>query len=178
MNKSSSRRFLVTSFKNEEDILNATREFKESGYEIVDVFTPFAVHGMDEAMGLKPSRLPWICFFFGLFGAAFMVWFEYWTTAVDWPVNVGGKPYNSLPAFVPITFEAMVLLAGLSTVAALLIRSRLFPWRRPVIPSERITDDRFVLVIEERDANFVWEKAYNLCLKHNAVEVREEVKAI
>ena len=75
-------------------------------------------------MGLRPSRLPWVCFVLGLLGAVAMLLFQYWATAVSWPINVGGKPWNSLPAFVPVTFEVMVLCAGVGTVVAFIWRDR------------------------------------------------------
>src|SRR5512141_1337699 len=113
----SNRRFIGV-FEREEDTLDAIRASRQRGYKIVDVYGPYAAHGFDEAMGLSPSRIPWIVFALGLSGAALKVWFEYWTTAIDWPVNVGGKPFNSLPAFIPVTFEVMVLFAALAAVIA------------------------------------------------------------
>lgn len=148
------QRLFLSFFTDEEDVLAATREVRRLGLGIVDVHTPYAVHGLPEAMGLAPSRLPVVCLLLGLFGAAFKVWFEYWTTAVSWPIDVGGKPWDSLPAFVPVTFEVMVLFAGVSTVLAFLWVARLRPGRRAAMPDPAVTDDRFVLVIEERDAAF------------------------
>src|SRR5689334_21516119 len=148
------RRLLVSSFAHERDILGATRLARESGYTIVDDYTPYAVHGLDDAMGLKPSKLPWICFFLGITGAVAKLWYQIWTSATSRPVNVGGKPLKSLPTFVPVTFEIMVLFAAVGTVIAFFIVSRLRPGRKPKIRYERVTDDRFVLVLEEIDAQF------------------------
>ncbi len=148
------RRLLVATFGDEEDILAATRRVRETGYSIVDVFTPFAVHGLDTAAGVKPTRLPWVCFALGLSGAVAKLWYQIWTSATSWPVNVGGKPVNSVPAFVPVTFEIMVLFAAVGTVAAFLIVSRLRPGRRPAHVYDRTTDDRFTLVLLQDDAGF------------------------
>jgi hypothetical protein len=167
---------LIGIFDHEDDILEVTREAREQGFRIVDVFAPYAVHGLDRAMGLTPSRLPWVCFALGLFGAAFKVWFEYWTTASDWPINVGGKPWNSLPAFVPITFEVMVLFAGLSTVAAFLFVSRLLPGRKASVLFPGVTNDRFALVIEEADAAFDPVKVQRMMERYGAVHVEERVE--
>ncbi len=166
-------RVMIATFKHEDDILAATNAARQWGLKIVDVFAPYAVHGLDEAMGLAPSRLPWVCLALGVFGAAFKVWFEFWTTATDWPLNVGGKPWNSLPAFVPITFEVMVLFAGLSTVFAFLLVSRLRPWRkaRPLTP--RVTNDEFALVVEESDAQFDPDGVRLLFERLHAVRVEE-----
>ena len=115
---------------------------------------PYAVHGLDKAMGLEPSKLPWVGAALGLAGAAAKVWFEIWTSEYDWPVNVGGKPFNSLPAFIPVTFEVMVLFAGMSTVLAFFVVARLYPGRSAETPDPAVSDHRFVLVIEENDAAF------------------------
>jgi hypothetical protein len=142
------RRLLLGSFAAEEDVRGAVRAARESGFRIADVYTPYAVHGLDRAMGLRASRLPWVCFALGLFGAAFKLSFQFWAMAVDWPMNVGGKPWNSLPAYVPVTFEVMVLLAGLGVVLAFLLRCRLFPGRQAAPLFSGVTNNRFVLVLE------------------------------
>ena len=166
-------RTLVGVFEREEDILQATDASRTSGLTILDVYTPYAVHGLDAAMALQPSRLPWVCFLLGLIGAVAKVWFEYWTTASSWPINVGGKPWNSLPAFVPVTFEVMVLFAGVSTVIAFLFVAKLFPWRRPVLVHPRVTNDRFVLLLEQTDAAFDVARVRRLLERHHASEVEE-----
>ncbi len=168
-----SGRVLVAVFEREEDILEATRAAREAGLEIRDVYAPYAVHGLDRAMGLRPSRLPWVCFALGVAGAAFKIWFEYWTTAVDWPVNVGGKPWNSLPAFVPITFEVMVLFAGVSTVLAFFMAARLYPGRAARLVDPRVTNDRFALVLEETDAAFDAGRVRRMMERRGAVRVEE-----
>ena len=142
------RRVLVGSFTTEEDVLGAARAAREHGFRIADAYTPYAVHGLDRAMGLRPSRLPWVCFVCGLLGATSKLAFQFWAMAVDWPVNVGGKPWNSFPAYVPVTFEVMVLLAALGTVLAFLLRCRLLPGKEatPLFPGA--TDDCFLLALE------------------------------
>jgi len=148
MSPVSQRRF-AAQFASEEPLLAATREARERGFSIDDVFTPYAVHGLDEAMGLAPSRLPWVCFGAGLTGLVSMLSFEIWTSAVSWRLNVGGKPFDSLPAFIPVAFEFTVLCAGLGSVAALLLRTKLWPGRAPaVLPGT--TNDKFTLVVHAR----------------------------
>jgi hypothetical protein len=142
-----SRRRITAVFAGEGPLLDATRAARDQGCEIVDAYTPYAVHGLDKAMGLRPSRLSWVCFLCGATGALGILWFQYWTSATDWPLNIGGKPFDSLPAFIPITFEAAVLLAGLGVVAALFLRARLWPGRRPQLAAEAVTNDRFALVV-------------------------------
>jgi hypothetical protein len=173
-----SRRVLLGIFAREEDVLEATRATRTNGLKILDVYAPYAVHGLDVAMGLRRSRLPWVCFLAAAVGAALKLWFEFWTTMVDWPVNVGGKPWNSLPAFVPVTFEVMVLSAGVTTVLAFLLISRLWPGKRAVIPAPGATDDRFVLAVEETDAAFDPARVRALFERFNAVSVEERVEEV
>ena len=160
-------------FEREEDILGASRAVRERGWRIVDIYAPCAVHGLDRAAGFTPSRLPWICFALGAVGAALKTWFEYWTTAVSWPINVSGKPWNSLPAFVPVTFEVMVLTAGVGTTLAFLIAVGLRPGKQARLPHPRVTDDRFALLFEQRDAAFSAVEATALCARFGAVETAE-----
>jgi hypothetical protein len=147
-----SRPLIAGVFEREEDLLQAAAAAREAGLDTVDAFTPYAVHGLGRAMGLAPSRLPWACFFLGLLGAVAMLAFQFWATAVSWPVNVGGKPWNSWPAFVPVTFEMMVLCAGVGTVAVFLWIAGLRPGRPAAWSDLRVTDDRFALVVREGGA--------------------------
>jgi hypothetical protein len=171
-----SRRIVLGVFEREEDILGATREARARGLRVIDTYTPYAVHGLDKAMGLGPSRLPWVCFALGLLGAGLKVWFEFWTTAVDWPLNVGGKPWNSLPAFVPVTFEVMVLFAGVSTVLAFFFLARLRPGKKVRLIYPGVTDDRFVLVLEETDAAFDLAKVKRMLDDFHAVASEERLE--
>ena len=170
-----SARQLLGFFDDEQDILEATRAVRRNGFVVSDVYAPYAVHGLDKAMGLQPSKLPRVCFALGLLGAALKVWFEIWTSAVDWPINVGGKPLNSLSAFVPVTFEVMVLFAGMSTVFAFFLVARLFPGRRAAPPDPAVSDHRFVLVIDETDASFDPEAVHKLLQQFRVQAIEERV---
>jgi hypothetical protein len=173
-----SQRVLIGIFDSEDAILQVTESARRRGLKIVDVFAPYAVHGLDRAMGLERSKLPWVCAALGLFGASFKVWFEYWTTASDWPINVGGKPWNSLPAFVPITFEVMVLFAGISTVLAFFGMNRLWPGRRAALLDPRVSNDRFALVLEEDNAAFDVDEIGHFLREHQAIRVEEREQEI
>jgi hypothetical protein len=135
-------------FLNEADIVAAASATRSAGYRIHDAYTPYAVHGLDRAIGLRPTRLPWVCLACAVSGLAAAGLGQYWMTAIDWPLNVGGKPFNSLPAFLPAMFETLVLAAGIGTVVALLLRAGLVPGRKVWLAHERVTDDRFVLAVE------------------------------
>lgn len=148
-----SRRVFVGIFEDEADVIAAAGASRAQGLAIVDAFTPYAVHGLDRAMGLKPSWLPWACAGLGAFGLVFATWFQFWTTARSWAINVGGRPWNSLPAFVPVMFELMVLCAGVGVVVTFLIARKLGPWHEPDIVDPRATHDRFVLVVDAAAAD-------------------------
>ncbi len=137
-------------FNNEDDLLKAARATYSEGYRKFDTISPFPVHGMDEAMGLKRSPVPWFTFFAGLVGCTFALWFQWWTSAVDYPLNIAGKPFFSLPAFIPIIFELTVLLAGLASFGAVLLLCRL-PQIKPPILNPDLTCHKFALYIPESD---------------------------
>lgn len=170
-----SNRVLLATFEHEDDLLGATAAVRSHGLRIVDAFTPYAVHGLDRAMGLKPSRLTWVCFICGMAGALSMLGFEHWTESVAWRIDVGGKPWNSLPSDVPVAFEAAVLLAGFGSVFALFAVSRLYPGRHAHTVKPRITDDRFVLAIDEADAAFDVAYVETMLQEFNVVEMEERV---
>lgn len=133
-------------FNDPQDLLEAARQAKERGFANLDAYTPFNVHGLDRALGLKPSWVPFATLVAGLSGAALGLYFMYWTSTVNWPLIVGGKPFFSWPAFVPITFECGILLGGLTTLAAL-FKACGIPTRKPTLFDPHLTDDRLALVI-------------------------------
>jgi hypothetical protein len=168
-----SGRFLVSVFEREDDVVQATTAARKQGLEIVDVYTPYAVHGLDRAMGLPPSRLPWVCFLLGLLGAVSIGIFQYWASAVSWPINVGGKPWNSLPAFVPVIFEVTVLFGGVGTVAFFIWYTGLRPGNLSPMGDLRVTDDRFALVLRQSGAAFNRSAVDTLLKRFHAVHIEE-----
>ena len=169
-----SRHLHVGVFANPHNLLDAIRECRQSGVLIHDAYGPYPLHELDEALGRSRSRLPVVCFLLGFLGVAFGLWMQYWTAAVNWPLNVGGKPLDSLPAFVPVTFELMVLFAGVGSALFFLLRSRLYPGKVPWALPDGITDDRFALVVEERDASLAPGSIQRIWQTHDAVDHREE----
>ena len=144
---------VVGYFKDEDDLLEAAKATFSAGYRSFDTISPFPIHGMDDAMGLKRSIVPWFTFFAGLTGCVFATWFQWWTSAVDYPVNIAGKPFFSLPAFVPIIFEITVLFAGLASFGAVLLLCRL-PKIDPPILNTELTCHKFALYISENDPKY------------------------
>jgi hypothetical protein len=140
----------VAYFKTSAEILAATKAAVDKGFSDVEAYTPFPIHGMEEALRLKPSIVPWATLIGGLVGFGLATHLQIWTSAYDWPINVGGKPMISLPAFLPIMFELTVLLAGLSTAFFMFAINGLPSFKNnPFDP--RISDDRFALYIPFRN---------------------------
>ena len=138
---------VVGYFKAPGELLAAAEKIKQAGYKFFDAYTPFPIHGLDQAAGLKRSFLPWVTFVAGATGAIGGFGLQYWTSAVDWPLIVGGKPFNSWPAFVPVMFETTVLLAALSTVGAMFIANGLPNLSKKSFDPE-ITNNKFAMMIE------------------------------
>lgn len=162
-------------FKSEGGILAAARAARKKGFPIKDAYTPYPVHGMDEALDLEPSWLSGACLGLGLTGLTGALAFQYWVSVFDWPMNIGGKPFDASPALVPIAFELTVLVAGVGTVVLLLASRGLLPGRKPAVPAPGATDDRFLLVLA---AGSEKEEAVRaLCLECGAVEVKAAPEA-
>ena len=140
-------RFLVGSFSEPGPMLASVATLRGAGVAIHDVFAPYPVHGLDQAMGIRRSRLPFVTLLAGLTGLCFALLFQYYTAVFDWPLDVGGKPENSTLAFVPVCFELTVLIGGLGTVGAFLLRTRLYPGKREELPVLGVTNNLFALVV-------------------------------
>ncbi|MBI3131367.1 MAG: DUF3341 domain-containing protein [Acidobacteria bacterium] len=143
------RSLFKAAFADPDQLLGAVKHLRmKMGLNVLDTFTPFPVHGMDDALGLKPSRLTWVCGGFAILGFLTALALQLWTSVVDYPLVVGGKPLASLPAFVPVTFELTVLFAALGTVFTFLaisgLRPRIYP--KDLLPG--VNDDKFWLVGE------------------------------
>jgi hypothetical protein len=169
MNK---RNIISIVFEDEVPMLLAVRRLRENNEIINDVLSPFPVHGLDEALSIKRSRIPVVGFIFGALGAVLAFGFQAWVFTVSYPLIIGGKPFFSAPAFIPITFECTVLFSGLSMVAALLIRSRLKPEIIFTPVDDRITDDRFVILVEVEDREASLDRVRSLLSGIETVEIR------
>jgi hypothetical protein len=166
------RNYISIYFDDEVPLLQAVRKLRESNEIITDVLSPFPVHGLDEALSIKRSRIPVVGFIFGAIGAILAFGFQAWVFTVSYPLIIGGKPFFAAPAFIPITFEVTVLFAGLSMVAAMLIRSKLKPDIRFVPVDKRITDDRFVILVEAADAKTTLMRVKSVLSGIQTIEIR------
>lgn len=169
------RRVHVGVFDDKEAFISALRTCSGEGFKLIDCFTPHPMHEVEEAMKFRPTRLPWATFIGGALGLAGGVVMQYWMSAVDWPIDVGGKPWDSLPAFVPVIFEMTVLLAGLATVFGLLGRCGLWPGKRRRLKIEGVTDDRYALLVARDGESTEWRDVGRVLEEHGAVERWEEV---
>lgn len=142
---------IVAYFNSPKAVLEAAYASQRKGMENYESYTPFPVHGMEKALGLKQSCVPWATLAFGLTGFLAAHGLQIWTSAVNWPLNVGGKPMVSYPAFIPIIFELTVLFGGLGTVAFLFYIIGLPSKKKPFHP--KLTDDQFALYIPISNKN-------------------------
>ncbi len=144
---------LMAEFAGPRELVAAVRALREGGYTELDAYTPYPVHGIEAAMGLRRTRLPWFVLAGGLTGAAFAYLFQLWIQ-YDYPIDLGGRPLHAAPAFIPITFETGVLFAALTTFFGLLAFARLPRLWHPVFEVEgfeRASIDRFWLAVPAHD---------------------------
>ena len=148
---------LMAEFDDPEALVRAAQRSYVEGYRRMDAFTPFPVHGLAHALGLRRTEVPLIVLLGGLAGAAGGFLLQYWTAAVNYPINVGGRPYLSWPSFIPVTFEMLVLIAAFSAVFGMLALNGLPMPYHPVfnVPSFQLaTRDRFFLLVMATDPKF------------------------
>ena len=148
---------LMAEFDNPTSLVAAADRARLAGYTAMDAYTPFPIEELNEALGLKANRLPLITLLGGIFGGLGGYGLQYWTQAITWPMNIGGRPFNSWPHYIPITFECTVLVASLAAFVGMLALNELPKPYHPVfnVPAfDRASRDRFFLCIESVDPKF------------------------
>jgi Protein of unknown function (DUF3341) len=145
------KKFVVGSFDDEAVLFPAVKNVRKAGYKIHDVYTPFPVHGLDHALGLRETSIHTAGFIYAITGTTTALTFISWVFTKDWPLNIGGKPHFALPAWIPITFELTVLFAAVGMVLTFCYLCQLSPFVKKHHFSMRSTDDHFVMVIECTD---------------------------
>jgi hypothetical protein len=163
---------LAAIFLTEEQILEATRKTRERGFTKFEAISPYPIHGMEEAAGIKRSWIPYVTFVMGVFGLSAGLLLTWWTSAVNWPLNVGGKPLFSLPAFIPILFELTILFAALSSVAAMFYACGL-PKVNPPIIDKDLTCHKFAIFIPEDDTGYEESKVHEFFKSLGASEIKK-----
>ncbi|WP_020532371.1 DUF3341 domain-containing protein [Flexithrix dorotheae] len=142
------KHFLVGIFNDQDILLKAVKKIRSEGVKIHEVYTPYPVHHLEDALGYSRSRMPVAAFFFGLTGTILAILMQTLMMGVDWPMNIGGKPFVAIPDFVPITFELTVLLAAYGMGFTFFITRGLGPTAVPTIFDIRMTDDKHVMAID------------------------------
>jgi len=148
---------MMAEFDSARDLVAAARRTREEGYHKIDAYSPFPVEGLAEEIGFRKNSVPLVVLIGGLLGCMSGYALQYWISAVSYPINVGGRPYNSWPAFIVVTFEMTILFAGLAAVLGMLALNGLPMPYHPVFNVPRFafaTRDRFFLIIFSSDAKY------------------------
>ncbi len=143
-----SKKVLYGLYNDEEDLKSAVTTARKSHLDVLDVLTPFPVHGLDPIMGLAESRLHYLGFIYGAVGALFGFGFMSWAVVSDWPIVFGGKPYWPVPSYIPITFEMTVLFAAWGMTITFYTICGMWPGVKAKILDDRITDDKFCIAFD------------------------------
>ncbi|MGE5085577.1 MAG: DUF3341 domain-containing protein [Bacillota bacterium] len=157
---------------NEAGILKAARKTRESGFTKFEAISAYPIHGMEEACGIKRSWIPYVTFVAGCTGLLSGLALTYWTSAVNWAVNIGGKPFFSLPAFVPIMFELTILFAALSSVGALFYACKIPRMDPPVIDPD-LSSHKFAIFVPFNDTGYDEAKLETMFKELGAIEVKK-----
>jgi len=165
---------VMAEFEGPNELVHAARRTYEVGYRRINGYSPYPIEELSEAIGFTRSALPLIVFIGGLIGGIGGFLMQYWIEVINYPINVGGKPFNSWPAFIPITFECTVLVAAFSAVLGMLFLNKLPQPYHPVFNAPNFamaTRDRFFLVVEANDPKYNHDAVVELLQSLNATEV-------
>lgn len=167
---------LLAEFPNAQALVDAAGRACEEGYQKMDAFSPFPIEELTDALGVKPTRLPYVVLIGGILGALGGYFLQYYSAVIDYPVNIGNRPHHSWPAFIPVTFELTILVASLAAILGMLALNGLPMPYHPVfnVPNFTLaTRDRFFLCIEAVDPRFDRDGTKQFLASLNAVEVSE-----
>jgi hypothetical protein len=167
---------VIAEFEGPNELVHAAEEVYKAGYRRINGYSPYPIEELSEAIGFTHTSLPLIVFIGGVIGGLSGFFMQYWMEVIDYPLNVGGKPYNSWPAFIPITFEMTVLFAAFSAVLGMLVLNKLPQPYHPVFNAPNFalaTRDRFFLAVEANDPKFDHDAVVQLLKSMGAIEVSD-----
>lgn len=150
-------RVLLAEFDTPAEIVDAAGKLTEAGYKAFDAHVPFPIHGLDKAMKIPVSKLGWIVFAHAVVGCLGGFALQWWSSSIEYPMIIGGKPYNSFQAFVPVTFALTILASAYGTVFGMFFLNRLPRWNNVLLShpnARRMTDDKFYISVDSRDPLF------------------------
>ena len=159
-------------FLEEDTVVNAARKVREAGFTKFDAISPYPIHAMEEACGIKRSPIPYVTFIAGCIGLLAALALTYYTSVIDWPINIGGKPLFSLPAFIPIMFELTILFAALSSVGAFFYLCGMPKVDPPTIDKD-LTCHKFAIFIPENDMGYNADRVEKMLKELGAVEIKK-----
>ncbi|MDO8494422.1 MAG: DUF3341 domain-containing protein [Deltaproteobacteria bacterium] len=162
---------IVGLFRDPYHLLRGAKEAHKRQFKHCDAFTPYPIHGLDKILRHKKSLIPWITLVAGLTGCAAGFALQIWTSAIDWPLNIGGKPLLSIPAFVPVAFELTILFGGLATAAALFLFCRLPDFHTRILDKD-ITNNIFALYVPAKEEGFQESEVQQFLKEAGAYEIK------
>ena len=171
------KRYVLGVFDDPDELLDAIEYVRAGGTKIHDVYSPFPIHGIDEALSIARTRLPIAAFMFGCCGLSLALFLQIYMLWADWPMIIGGKPHFSFPAFIPVCFELTVLCTAFGMVITFFLVSGLRPKFKVQVMDRRSTDDKFVMAIEQTSSTNL-PQLTALLRQHGASEVNEKEIAV
>jgi hypothetical protein len=167
---------VIAEFRNGEALLEAVHKTRKEGYQVIEAYTPYPIEELHDAIGHGPSRVPLLVLIGGILGGVGGYLLLWWTSVIDYPLNIGGRPFNSWPAFIAITFECTVLGAGVAAVLGMLVLNGLPMPYHPVFNVPRFVQasrDRYFLLILARDPRFTAVETFRFMETLGATEVTD-----
>jgi hypothetical protein len=171
------KRYVLGIFDDPDVLLDAIEQVRAAGTKIYDVFTPYPIHGIDDVLDIKRTRLPIAAFMFGCCGLSLALFLQIYMLWADWPMIIGGKPHYAFPSFVPVCFELTVLCTAFGMVITFFLVSGLRPKFKVQVMDRRSTDDKFVMAIEQTPSTNL-RQLTDLLRQNGASEVNEKEIAV
>ena len=176
--KETTKQLILGVYDNPDKVYSTTKKLIKGGYKIEDVYSPFAIHGLDRVMGIKRSRLSIAAFLFAMTGLSLAVTFQVYVSYFDWQMNIGGKPSLHIPTYIPITFELSILFTAFGMVTCFFIVNKMFWGKNADIMDPRVTDDLFVIAVDVKASKGDMSALNQKLIDGGAIEVRERVKEL